>query len=208
MQKAVIAFMGILIIALLGGAGFVVGTMMFRNEEAGEQTRESTPKSTQSDASNPLQVNGNGSTFQSQSSTIPLNGGTGNSGSANGSNSIPTPDQFGQFDQYKTSNEALYADAKIGTGAEATSGKKVSMLYRGWLTNGQVFDESTADKPFTFTLGAGQVIRGWEQTVPGMKVGGERMLIIPPAVGYGQAGQGPIPGGSVLVFYVQLVAVE
>lgn len=119
------------------------------------------------------------------------------------------PAQFGRYDKYKDTQSAAYATIKEGTGAEVTQGKKVSVNYRGWLTDGKVFDENVdATKPFSFTLGGGQVIPGWEQGVAGMKVGGERLLIVPPVAGYGTAGNGPIPGNAVLVFDVKVVAVE
>lgn len=103
----------------------------------------------------------------------------------------------------------MFADIAVGNGLEAASGRKLSVNYRGWLTNGSIFDQNVdSTKPFVFTLGAGSVIPGWEQGVNGMKVGGERLIIIPPAAGYGNVPQGSIPASSVLVFYVKLLWVE
>jgi FKBP-type peptidyl-prolyl cis-trans isomerase FkpA len=101
-------------------------------------------------------------------------------------------------------------DLKVGTGAEAVDGKKVSVQYTGWLTDGKKFDSSyDRNQPFTFTLGEGQVIKGWDQGVKGMKVGGKRRLIIPADLGYGSQGAGgAIPPGATLVFDVELQAVE
>ncbi len=100
-------------------------------------------------------------------------------------------------------------DLKAGTGAEAVAGKTVSVHYTGWLTNGQKFDSSLdRGQPFEFKLGAGQVIPGWDQGVQGMKVGGKRKLTIPPAMGYGERGAGPIPPNSTLVFEVELLGVK
>jgi FKBP-type peptidyl-prolyl cis-trans isomerase FkpA len=123
------------------------------------------------------------------------------------------PSTFSKYDQYKSNTAALFADIQKGTGDELTINKKAAVVYKGWLTNGQLFDQSRADsngqlQPFGFTLGAHQVITGWEQGMAGMKVGGTRLLIIPPSVGYGAAGQGSIPPNSVLVFQVQLLAVQ
>lgn len=100
-------------------------------------------------------------------------------------------------------------DQVVGTGAEAVAGKKVSVHYTGTLTNGQKFDSSLdRGKPFQFVLGAGQVIKGWDQGVAGMKVGGKRKLTIPPDMGYGARGFPPvIPPNSTLVFEVELLAV-
>lgn len=106
-------------------------------------------------------------------------------------------------------------DLTAGTGATAVAGRLVSVNYTGWLydatkpeNKGTQFDSSIGRGLFSFTLGAGQVIAGWDQGVVGMKVGGKRRLIIPPSLGYGSAGAGPIPGNSTLVFDVDLVAVQ
>ena len=108
------------------------------------------------------------------------------------------------------SNGLNIEDLKVGNGAEATSGKRVEVHYTGWLTNGQKFDSSVdRGKPFTFQLGAGQVIKGWDQGVAGMKVGGKRKLTIPPDLGYGARGAGGvIPPNATLVFEVELLGVK
>lgn len=135
--------------------------------------------------------------------------GSSTSGSSQSDSATTDPAKFSMYDKYKDQDSALFADLTKGTGAEASANNRVSVLYRGWLTNGQMFDQSMdTAKPFSFTIGAHGVIPGWEQTIFGMKVGGERLLIIPPAVGYGEAGQGSIPGNAVLVFYVKLLKVE
>ncbi len=100
-------------------------------------------------------------------------------------------------------------DVQPGTGATAEAGDTVTVEYVGALTNGSVFDASeNHGQPFTFTLGAGSVIQGWEQGIVGMKEGGQRVLIIPPQLGYGPTGNGPIPGNATLLFQVQLVSVQ
>jgi peptidylprolyl isomerase len=107
-----------------------------------------------------------------------------------------------------------YTDSKLGTGAAATSGAKVSVHYTGWLSNngakGAKFDSSLdRGQPFQFTLGAHEVIAGWDEGVAGMKVGGERTLVIPPELGYGARGAGGvIPPNATLIFDVQLLAVQ
>jgi FKBP-type peptidyl-prolyl cis-trans isomerase len=119
------------------------------------------------------------------------------------------PNDFSQYEKYKNESAALYQDFQAGTGPAAVSGKTLTVNYRGWLTNGQEFDESyKTGKPFSFVLGAGSVIPGWEEAIGGMKVGGKRRLVVPPAVGYGQKGMGPIPPNALLVFDVELVAVQ
>ena len=98
-------------------------------------------------------------------------------------------------------------DETIGTGPEAQAGSIVSVNYTGKLQNGTVFDSSVGRKPIQFTLGAGKVIAGWEQGIQGMKVGGKRLLIIPPQLAYGAQAVGPIPANSTLVFEVELMGV-
>ena len=101
-------------------------------------------------------------------------------------------------------------ELKAGTGDEATNGKTVDVHYTGWLTNGTKFDSSVdRGRPFSFVLGAGRVIKGWDQGVAGMKVGGKRKLTIPSELGYGSRGAGAvIPPDATLVFDVELLAVK
>jgi FKBP-type peptidyl-prolyl cis-trans isomerase FkpA len=106
-------------------------------------------------------------------------------------------------------------DTVQGSGKEATAGSTVVVNYTGWLyapdaqgQHGAQFDSSIGREPFSFQLGAGQVIPGWDQGVQGMKVGGKRTLIIPAALGYGEQGAGPIPPNSNLIFDVELLDVK
>ena len=100
-------------------------------------------------------------------------------------------------------------DLVVGTGAEAQPGQMVTVHYTGWLTNGQKFDSSKdRNDPFSFPLGRGYVIRGWDEGVEGMKVGGARKLTIPPQLGYGERGAGGvIPPNATLVFEVELLEI-
>ena len=101
-------------------------------------------------------------------------------------------------------------ELEVGTGAEARAGQQVSVHYVGTLTDGSKFDSSRdRGRPFSFALGAGQVIKGWDQGVAGMKVGGKRKLTIPPELGYGAGGYPPvIPANATLVFEVELLEVQ
>ena len=103
----------------------------------------------------------------------------------------------------------IIEELSVGEGVEAVVGKKVSVHYTGWLTDGTKFDSSLErNDPFDFALGRGQVIRGWDEGVAGMKVGGKRKLTIPPEMGYGARGAGGvIPPNATLVFEVELLAV-
>lgn len=106
-------------------------------------------------------------------------------------------------------------DLRVGTGAEAINGTRVTVNYSGWLysttaaeNKGTLFDSSLGRAPFSFTLGNREVIRGWDQGILGMKVGGVRRLVIPPDLAYGASGNGPIPPNATLVFDVELLGVQ
>jgi peptidylprolyl isomerase len=107
----------------------------------------------------------------------------------------------------KTASGLYIRDIKVGTGATLTSGQTVGVYYSGALANGSTFDARQApNSPFAFKLGSGFVIKGWDEGVAGMKVGGQRQLVIPAALGYGSAGNGPIPPDAVLVFTIDAVS--
>lgn len=157
------------------------------------------------------------------SNALPLStnelGQIGGASPTNSSENTPTatattPESFAQYEQFKDSTDALYADIQKGTGKAIEAGSKVAIFYKGWLTDGTLFDQSRKGEdgnlqPFLFTIGAREVIPGMEQAIFGMKTGGTRRLIIPPTVGYGEQGQEKIiPPNSVLVFDVQLLAVQ
>jgi len=110
----------------------------------------------------------------------------------------------------KTNSGLEYVETLAGTGAQAVAGKTVSVHYTGKLTNGKVFDSSySRGEPIEFPLGAGHVIKGWDEGIALMKVGGKATLTIPPELGYGQRGAGgAIPPNSTLIFDVELVAVK
>ncbi|MGA8439655.1 MAG: FKBP-type peptidyl-prolyl cis-trans isomerase [Candidatus Sulfotelmatobacter sp.] len=114
-------------------------------------------------------------------------------------------------DGVKTPSGLTYWDIRVGNGEVAKEGSRVRVHYTGWLTNGKKFDSSVdAGKPFDFTIGNGEVIKGWEEGVAGMRVGGKRQLRIPPNLGYGAEGTpgGPIPPNATLIFDVQLLGVQ
>jgi FKBP-type peptidyl-prolyl cis-trans isomerase len=106
--------------------------------------------------------------------------------------------------------ELKMEDLVVGSGAEANKGQTVSVHYTGWLTDGKKFDSSKDHgQPFSFALGGGQVIQGWDEGVAGMKVGGKRKLTIPPEKGYGKQGfPRAIPPNATLVFEVELLGVR
>ena len=113
-------------------------------------------------------------------------------------------------DGVKTASGLQYWDIKVGIGTEAKEGSHVTVHYTGWLTSGKKFDSSVdAGQPFDFTIGKGDVIKGWEEGVTGMKVGGKRQLRIPPELAYGKQGYpGAIPANATLVFDIRLLAVK
>ena len=114
-------------------------------------------------------------------------------------------------DGVKTDSGLMYWDIRVGNGLVAKEGSHVRVHYTGWLTTGKKFDSSVdAGKPLDFTIGNGEVIKGWEEGVAGMRVGGKRQLRIPPSLGYGANGtpDGTIPPNATLIFDVQLLAVQ
>ena len=203
MKTAVTAI--IVSVILFGGVGGYVAYKVLREENgeqpevAGAHTSTATPGGTidltpeqKAESSSTLKVN------QNQQSA---------------SNTILDPSEFNTYNSYQTSDRMLQQDIKVGAGASVVTGKKVAVLYKGWLTDGTVFDQTKTNEqnepqPFVFTPGTGQVIAGWEQGIIGMKVGGIRRLVLPPAAGYGNQTQGSIPPNSVLIFDIQLLEVE
>jgi FKBP-type peptidyl-prolyl cis-trans isomerase FkpA len=117
---------------------------------------------------------------------------------------------FFQSKKFHEVQDLEVKDLAVGTGAEAAIGKKITVHYSGWLTSGKKFDSSIDhNAPFSFELGTGRVIQGWDKGIVGMKVGGKRRLLIPPMLGYGSNGVGKlIPPNSTLVFEVDLLNVE
>lgn len=109
----------------------------------------------------------------------------------------------------KTDSGLQYQELKEGTGPAAKKGDKVEVHYTGWLTSGKKFDSSVGGEPFSFKLGDGMVIKGWDEGVVGIKVGGKRKLIIPPQLGYGERGAGKdIPPNATLIFEVELLKIK
>lgn len=165
------------------------------------------------------------------SETTPQDGAAGNPPSPSSGNMLPvvfalvliplaavflfgmlsgSPDGGGSAGSTVTTASGLqYIDIQVGTGKEARTGNNVAVHYTGWLENGKKFDSSLdRNEPFTFKIGARQVIKGWDEGVAGMKEGGKRKLIIPYELAYGENGQGPIPARAKLTFDVELIRVN
>jgi len=120
-----------------------------------------------------------------------------------------TGDSGSESDVVTTASGLQYQDLKVGDGDTATPGDTVSVHYTGWLTDETQFDSSKDRGPFEFTIGVGGVIKGWDEGVAGMRVGGIRKLIIPPELGYGSRGAGGvIPPDAVLIFEVELLEIK
>lgn len=120
-----------------------------------------------------------------------------------GSAASPDEDVVEQYD-----DELHFTDTRVGTGETATNGSTVTVHYRGTLTDTTVFDSSYTREPLVFQLGTRRVIRGWDQGLLGMRVGGKRTLVIPPRLAYGSKSKPGIPANSHLIFEVELLALE
>ena len=154
-------------------------------------------------AQNPPPTDTGGAAAGSSASSAP----TGNC-----ANVQPRTDDFNQKVALTTTTQdgLKYGDIVVGTGAAAVAGKNVTMQYTGWTSDGKMFDSSrqSGRGPFEVdNLGQGQVITGWNEGIQGMKLGGVRRLLIPPALAYGASGSGPIPPNATLTFDVQLVCI-
>ena len=113
-------------------------------------------------------------------------------------------------DKEVMNGELIIEDLKVGEGSEVVKYNIVTVNYTGWLTDGTKFDSSLnpGRSPFRFTVGGGQVIKGWDEGLIGMKVGGKRKLTIPPSMGYGNQDMGVIPSNSTLIFEIDLLIIE
>ncbi len=128
----------------------------------------------------------------------------------NGQKSASPKQSASSANSATTADGLQVTDVTVGTGAVAEAGDTVTVNYVGSFPNGQVFDASAnhGSSGFTFVLGAGDVIKGWDEGVLGMKVGGERKLVVPPSLGYGPSGLGPIPPNATLDFDITLLSVQ
>lgn len=122
---------------------------------------------------------------------------------------IPKPQVVAEEDFVVTESGLKMYDITVGDGDLASSGDRVAVHYHVWLTDGEFVDSSyLREAPFEFTLGTGFVIAGWDEGIPGMRVGGTRQLVIPPDLAYGEQGRGNIPPNATLIFECQLVSVQ
>lgn len=121
----------------------------------------------------------------------------------------PASTDGGEFGEVTTASGLKYVDLKVGDGPVPERGQMLSVHYTGWLENGTKFDSSVdRGEPLDFTIGVGQVIKGWDEGVGSMHVGGKRKLIVPSELGYGAKGVGPIPPDATLIFEVELLAIK
>ena len=203
-REVIVAGLGFVLAVVLGGAG-----LWWHSRNKQSDAAKQTVSQQADQTSSGLSVS-----TGSASSLGQLSGDQSKNGSnASSDNKGPDTSSFAQYDKYKDSKDALFGEIQKGTGADLTAGKKASVVYKGWLTNGALIDQSPVaangqPQPFSFTMGSHEVIPGWEEGMYGMKAGGTRLIIIPPAVGYGAQGKGAVPPNAVLVFQVQLLSVQ
>jgi FKBP-type peptidyl-prolyl cis-trans isomerase len=216
MGKRKAAVITVVVIALLGliSVGALELNSHKNTRSSIKQTHINTPIDSSDNSSNSLQAIGQGSDLGqlNQSSSSSDQGSSSSSDSS--SSSAVNPSTFSQYQKYVNNPDALFGDIKVGTGTLVADNQKVSISYQGYLTNGNMFSESSTDSngdpaPFTFTFGSNSVIPGLEEGMAGMKVGGIRLIIIPPSLGYGNnPPSSSIPANSVLIFEVQLLSAE
>lgn len=189
------------------GGGSVAGGYLYSRSQVPPPQPVATKASRSS--STTLGVSQNSSTGQ----LLGPSNQAGNGNSGNQQSKLPEPQDFEFYEQYKNSEGTLFQEVQVGTGDLAEIGDTVAMVYKGWLTNGQLFDQSRLNvqnqlEAFSFQLGGNQVITGWSQGIEGMKVGGKRRLVIPSQFAYGEAGREAIPPNAMLIFDVELVQVQ
>ncbi|XP_013410702.1 46 kDa FK506-binding nuclear protein isoform X2 [Lingula anatina] len=174
-----------------------------KNQQPNEQN---TPKDrnsqTNSQSSKKKKTQKNKDEKESLDNKVQQNGGTPAAKEAKPTKSTP------KLEKKTLSGGTFIQDLKLGHGPEATQGKMVFVYYKGTLSNGKQFDAHLSGRPFKFRLGKGNVIKGWDTGVAGMRVGGKRKLIVPPSQGYGAHNTGPIPPNSTLTFEVELKSVK
>jgi hypothetical protein len=206
-------------VGILAGAGLLVGLGVIgwiRLHTSDEPVANSQGGSVLLDTSatptptpDPLALRVAGANASSVQGTNPTGGSIGTTQATPAPAGAPGTADFKQYDKYRSETTALFGELTPGQGQEVAAGSVVSVAYRGYLTDGTLFDESySSGKAFSFTEGEHQVILGWEEGLMGMKVGGKRRLIVPPSAGYGAQAHGPIPAGAVMVFDVELLGVK
>jgi hypothetical protein len=205
-------------LATMAGVGFAIWRASNSKKISTKQTHKSLATSAPESTDSSLNV-GDGSGLgggidlgQSQGSGTGLGSSSGSGQSS--SSSSKKGEDFSQYAKYQDGKEALFGEIKKGDGAEVVVNKKVAIYYTGRTTDGKIFDQTAPEKvgqqpkPLVFAPGKHEVVLGLEQGILGMKVGGKRRIIIPPAVGYGKEGQGPIPPNTLMIFDVELIEVE
>lgn len=202
-------FAGIIIIAVV--IIFVSWTPQNGETISGTAEMASSTAATASTAAGQNSQTGDQSNQSSQNMTSQSSqSGQSSSGHAGQTGQAPALSTQALGKNISTNPDIQIYDLTVGTGTVAAAGNTVSVTYVGALQDGTVFDASSehGGQPFSFTLGAGQVISGWDIGVAGMKVGGERRLVISPSLGYGSQAVGPIPANSTLLFDVTLLGVK
>jgi FKBP-type peptidyl-prolyl cis-trans isomerase len=214
-KKLVITLTTIAVIFLAAAAYFIFfnkSKAVLKGSDASASSSADTKSSSGSDTLG-VSNSDNMGQLQNSSGEKASNENTSQSGGGSSSSNEVDPSNFSQYAKYATSTTAEFGDIKVGTGAAVASGQTANITFKGWLTNGDLFGESSTNsdgqaEPLSVTLGGNQIIPGMQEGVEGMKVGGTRLIIIPPSLGYGDTAKGTIPANSVLIFEVTLISAQ
>ncbi len=217
-ETIIAGVLGMSMLAIIGGVGLAIWHASNTQTAKKAVTKTVASNNIQTSEGSSLSVGDNGGLGagidMGQGQTLGDSTGGTPTGGTSGNTKPQQKEDFSQYEKYKDKTEAMFGEIKAGTGKEAVANKKVAIYYTGRFTSGQIFDQTKPEKvgqqpkPLVYTPGKHEVVLGLEQGTVGMKVGGKRRVIVPPAVGYGKDGRDPIPPNTLMIFDIELLEVE